>query len=455
MNADGFYGIGELYFTAKILFWIFTAGVLLLPGRWSLLCLAVMMQIDVSAPEFVGTASVGWENGVKALVLPALLLCRLAPRGWSRLAWTGPTRLWVLFVFYVGLAGVWSPHKIAAAKAVAYLISYLLLFWAFYWGWGRGFVDATFVSLAIWASLLLGCFQTFVMGNRLSPDGRFSSFCWAQEFAPWLVSLLAVALFKQEGKRVGKVTMACCVAGVVMTGSRLAFIGLACLFFVVWLKRTLGGSEVTTLRLVKSLSAAAVTVVVLCGTVLYAAPTNRITELLLLGSSDYRSLNDIGTAAARLITYEAIMSAVSNRSLGASVFGSGTGTGGDLVIDSGLTKVVGFEQADFVDPNRALNSDFFRALYEWGIVGLFVGIILVISLVRWVWYVTMEQRLSSGFALMGVMPLILAGLAVDNVLADAASPQGVGFILIISWAFWGVQFLGKTQLYRLSEAYES
>jgi hypothetical protein len=440
---DGFYGIGELYFVAKILFWVLTAGVLLLPSKWGLLCLAVLMQVDVSAPEFIGTSSVGWENAVKALVLPALLLFWLSPRGSKLFVPTFPARLWFGLIIYVALAGLWSPHKLAAAKAVAFLVTYLLLFWTFYWGWAHGLLDSAFIYAAIWISLILGCVQSFVMGNRLSYEGRFTSFCWAQAFAPWLVSLLALALFRQEGKRVGKITIACCIAGILMTGSRLAFLGLAWLLLVFWLKRALGGGEVTAFRLMKSLSTAAVVVLVLCGTVLYAVPTNRLNELLLLGSSDYASLDDIGTAAARLMTYQEVLSAVSNRSLVASAFGSGTATGGDLVVQGSLSKIVGYEGDDFVDPNRSLNSDVLRALYEWGVAGLLLGTILVACLLSWAWRLAMHHRLASGFALLGLVPLILLGLCFDNVLADSTTPQGVGFVLIVSWAFWQSQTIAS------------
>jgi hypothetical protein len=452
MNIDGFYDISEFYLAAKTLFWVLTAGVLLLPPRWGLLCLAVVMQVDVSASEFVGTASVGWENAIKALVLPALMLFWLSPRRSGSFVRAFPARLWIVFILYVGLAGFWSPHKVAAAKAVAYLLSYLLLFWSFYWGWARGLLGSTFARLAIWTSLMLGCIQSFVMGNPMSFEGRFTSFSGAQAFAPWLVSLLAVALFCQEGKRVGKVTLAVCIAGIVMTGSRLAFIGLASLFLVYSLKPALGGAEVTALRLVRSLSATAVVVLLLCGIVLYAAPTNRLNQLLLLGSSEYESLRDIGTAAARLMTYEAVISAVSGRGLGASVFGSGTATGGDLIAASDLSTIVGYEGDDFVDPNRALNSDVLRALYEWGVTGLLLGITLVLCLLLWAWRLAIHHGLASGFASLGVLPLILLGLSFDNVLADSSTPQGVGFVLILSWAFWQVQSVAGGEPNRVAGA---
>jgi len=449
---DVFYGIGELYVVAKILFWFLTAGVLLLPFRWGLLCLVVMMQVDVSAPEFVGTASVGWENAAKAIVLPALMLFWLAPRGATHSVPTLPARLWFGLVIYVAVAGLWSPHKLAAAKAVAYLVSYVLLFWVFYWGWVRGLLDSVFVSCAIWVSLLLGCVQSFVMGNRLSYEGRFTSFCWAQAFAPGLVSLLALALFYRKGKRVGKVTMACCIAGILMTGSRISFLGAVWLLLVFWLERALAGKRVTVLRLGRSLSFAAVAVLALCATILYVAPTNRLSELLLLGSSDYESLNDIGTAAARLMTYQEVLSAVSSRGMGASIFGSGTATGGDLVVRGDLSTTIGFRGDDFVDPNRSLNSDILRALYEWGISGLLLGLVLVTILLLWAWRLAMQQRLLSGFALVGIAPLIFLGLCFDNVLADSTTPQGVGFALIVSWAFWESRCVRGIEPIQLAEA---
>jgi len=424
----------QLYHVAELLFWIFAGGVIFLPVRWSLFCLFLVMQVDVSVPGFVGTSSIGWENAVKALALPALVLWRVVPANSRKIVWTKSAYLWAAFMFYVVLATIWSPYKIAAAKMVGYLLCYLVLFWVLYWSWCRRLIDAKLVSLALWGSLTLGFLQTFVMGNPMNPEekGRFTSFCWPQEFAPWLVSALAILMFWQGQIRFRKISIVCCIVAIVMTGSRFSFLGLACFLFVVWLRRA---PKFTVISLAKSVSTTGVVLLVLCAGVLYATPTSRLRELLLFGTNEYQSVTDVGTFGSRLVTYQAVLSDVSSGGLPGLFFGVGTSTGTESVVKHNLVATIGFSHEDLVDPNRALNSDFVRVLYEWGIVGMSLGLILVVRLIGWAWRLAVRKRSAPGFALLGLVPTILLGLIVENVLAGAASPLGVGFLLVATWAF--------------------
>src|SRR6266404_3534896 len=426
----------DLYLVSKFLFWVFAAGVIFLPPRWALMSMMLVMQIDVSVPGFLGTSSIGWENAIKALALPILVFWRVAPKGWRNVIWTKSSLLWTAFVCYVALAAMWSPYKLSALKMVGYLLSYFFLFWTFYFAWRR-LIDAKVVLLALWVSVALGCLQSFVMGNPMDPwEGRFSSFCWPQAFGPWLVSALAVLLFHEGELRFRKASIVCCLAALVMTGSRLAFIGFIFVLFAIWLQRGAKGTRgFTVASLVKSVSGVVVTLVIVCACILYAAPTNRLRELLLFGSHDYQSATDVGTVAARFMTYEAVASEVSNGTLSRLAFGAGTATGGSIVVENGLTTTVGFTHEDYVDPNRSLNSDLFRAIYEWGLVGLLLGLVLVVRLLRWVWHLAIRERSLPGFALLGLLPMILLGLVEDNILAGASSPIGVGLVLVLAWAF--------------------
>jgi len=425
-----------LYDVAKILFWIFALGVWFLPLRWSFLSLLLVMQVDVVAPEFVGASSVGWENAIRVLVLPALVLWRVLPAHSRKFVWTKSVQLWVVFVLYVALAGLWSPYKLATAKMVGYLLCYFVLFWAFYWGWQRNIIDAGLVSIALWGSLALGCFQSFVLGNPMDAwEQRFSSFCWPQAFGPWLASVLSVLLFHQGKIRFRWAAVVCCLTAMVMSGSRLAFVGSGFVFLAVWLQRMLKGKEsLTLLSLVKSISGTGATLLVLCAVVLYSAPTNRLRELLLLGGHDYQSATDIGTVAARFMTYEAVLSELSSRNFARLLFGTGTSTGGEVVVNYNLVTTVGFLHSDYVDPNRSLNSDLFKTLYEWGGVGLLLGSLLIVRMVRSAWHLGIRQRSVPGFALLGVLPMILLGLGEDNILVGSASPIGVGMVLVVAWA---------------------
>jgi hypothetical protein len=436
MTGTAFVSVDILYLVSKILFWIFAAGVIFLPIRWAFLSLLLLMQVDVVAPEFVGTSSVGWENAVKVLVLPALVLWRVLPPESRRSIWTRSARFWMAFTCYVALAGIWSPYKLATAKMVGYLLCYFLLFWAFYWGWKRGYVDTGLVSLALWGTLGLACFQSFILGNPVDPwDGRFSSFCWPQAFGPGLVSVLALMLFREGRIRFRWAAVTGCLAALVMSGSRLAFFGSCSVFFAVWLHQTSKRRrELSLASLVKAVSGAGVTLLLLGAIVLYLAPANRLTELLLLGGREYQSAEDIGTVAARFMTYQAVLSELSDSGPLRLAVGAGTSTGGDIVVNNNLTTTVGYTHDDFVDPNRSLNSDFFKTIYEWGLSGLLLGLVLLSRLVRWVWQLVAKQKSAAGFALLGVLPMILLGLGEDNILTGAATPFGAGLVLLAAWA---------------------
>lgn len=220
-----------------------------------------------------------------------------------------------------------------------------------------------------------------------------------------------------------------------MTGSRFAFLGLVCLLCAAWLKNS---PRLTVKSVAKSLAATAAVALVLSAIVLYFAPTNRLRQLLLFGSnSEYQSVEDVGTFAARLMTYEAVIADVSTGGLAKLMFGSGTSTSGEAIVRHGLVGTIGFTHEDLVDPNRALNSDFFRGLYEWGLVGTSLGMILLIRLLGWTWGLAIRDRFVPGLALLGMLPTIVIGLLTENVLVDAASPLGIGFILVLTWAFAG------------------
>jgi hypothetical protein len=85
------------------------------------------------------------------------------------------------------------------------------------------------------------------------------------------------------------------------------------------------------------------------------------------------------------------------------------------------------------------------------VAGLLLGIVLVACLLLWAWRLAIHQRLASGFAVLGIAPLILLGLCFDNVLADSTTPQGLGFVLIVSWAFWQSQSTGSAELNGLAQ----
>jgi len=170
---------------------------------------------------------------------------------------------------------------------------------------------------------------------------------------------------------------------------------------------------------------------VAAGAVLTYLPGNRIDELVFAVSNDDTKVEDVGTLAWRLGIYEDIWSRLEKRSALGLTFGSGTSSGAALMLDHDPAH---YDQVG-IDANRVLHSEYLRAFYEWGIFGLtlLVGF-LVTTIVGFARMVTVQGS-GPALAFFGVLPSILIGLAIENVLAGAVSAAGVGIVLAMSFAW--------------------
>ena len=92
---------------------------------------------------------------------------------------------------------------------------------------------------------------------------------------------------------------------------------------------------------------------------------------------------------------------------------------------------------DGIDANRVLHSEFLRALYEWGILGL--GLLLAFLITTTAGFVKKitADRGGAALAFAGALPSIVMGLAIENILAGAASAGGVGILLAMTFAWKG------------------
>lgn len=90
---------------------------------------------------------------------------------------------------------------------------------------------------------------------------------------------------------------------------------------------------------------------------------------------------------------------------------------------------------DAVDGNRVLHSEFLRALYEWGVPGVVLLCLFVATLC--VGYAKKAWREGGGrsLAFLGMFPSILFGLAIENLLAGAASAAGIGIVVTMAYAW--------------------
>ena len=433
----------ETYRIAEALFWLFAAGVAFLPPRWALLSLILVANVDVMAPEFASASTMGWENAAKTVVLPALLLLRLNRFRLPRIQWTFPARGWAALVLYAAFSALWSPFKLSALKMVAYLACYFVLYLTLSLAWRKGLIDDRVILLGLWGSLALACVTTYALdGPFTTPEVRFTSFVGPQAFAFYLLCTLSLLLFSPKGWRFRRVSVAACLLSITLTGSRFTFLGVGLLLFVAWLRTALGARRALRVWPLLKASLVAGTCMLLLGlAVVRAMPRNRLNELLDVGSSDTQTLQDIGTFGWRLMVYDDAASELSRRSLPGLIFGSGTSSGAGILLD-----YFGDYEEQTIDANRALHDEFIRTMYEWGFVGLFLGLILLGCLASGAWRLAILDRFVPGFAVLGIVPGALMGLLVENVLAAPSTPLGIGFLLVLTYGFSANHRLARTGL---------
>jgi len=162
-------------------------------------------------------------------------------------------------------------------------------------------------------------------------------------------------------------------------------------------------------------------------------PYNRIDELVGAVSEDDATVEDVGTFAWRLGIYEDVLEHLEKRT-GLELFlGSGTSSGAALMLNHDPDHY----DREGIDANRVLHSEFLRALYEWGIPGF--GLLLAFVIVATVGFVQKIVAEGGGPALAfaGALPSIVLGLAIENMLASAASAGGVGILLAMTFAWKG------------------
>jgi O-antigen ligase len=138
----------------------------------------------------------------------------------------------------------------------------------------------------------------------------------------------------------------------------------------------------------------------------------------------------MGTLGWRLGIYAEILERLEKRDAIGLLFGSGTSSGAKLMLDRDSENY----ELNSVDANRVLHSEYLRALYEWGVVGLVIFLaFLCATVIAFKRKITAESG-GCGLAFLGVLPSLLIGLAIENVLAGAVSAAGVGILLAISFA---------------------
>lgn len=425
-----------LYGIEQALFWAFTAGVLFLSPRWAVMCMLLAGNVDVIRPGFVATAGVGWQNAVETLILPVVLFLRMTNFRVPTIRWRIPACLWAALTLYAAVSIIWSPFRLSGVKMVAYLTAWFVLYLAFYVAWRHGLLDYRTVLVVLWGSLAMACIQTFVMGDPFSSGtGRFTSFTNPNTFAPFLTCLLALLLFSRGGSKVLRTaSVLACLVALVYAGSRYALIGAAVVLFARGLVRARAWRRSGGLRLAPVLASLAVAVVVFFGfraVMAQTMPKSRLNQLLNLTSNP--QLVDTGTFGFRLMIYGKVLSRLSQRSLAGWIFGSGTSSGGAVVFSTSQHTYKNYPAG--MDPNRTVHDEFLRAAYEWGLIGLSLGLALCVYAVKGCWRRGVKEQSLAGFAALAILPAIFLALLVENALAGPATAEGLGYLLVLSYGF--------------------
>jgi O-antigen ligase len=163
---------------------------------------------------------------------------------------------------------------------------------------------------------------------------------------------------------------------------------------------------------------------------LYYLP-NRLDQLFFVVSEEDATVQNVGTFAWRLGIYQEIFARLEKRDALQLFFGSGTSSGAAMM----LNYEPDHYDKEGIDANRVLHSEYLRALYEWGIFGL--GLLCAYLVVTTVGFARKMAAEGGGPALafLGVLPSVVIGLAIENVLAGAVSAAGVGILLAMSFAW--------------------
>jgi hypothetical protein len=427
----------EVLLIARAVFWILAVLVGVLPIRWSIVTFLLLVQFDLSGEAFYSAESLGIENAIRVIAVPTLLLVRLRDEIDLEPHYARLRMIWLAFVGYALLATAWSPFKLSAVKMLGYLYAYSVLFVVFSIAWKKRWLTSSSLVLVVWLSLLFAVVQTYALGNPYgslgTSDGsvdfefRFTSFTGAQSFAAFLLAMLALLIFCEEWNWATLSAAGGVTVGLLLTGSRSIFLGLCWVLLlsgVIFAKRR--GKRLSLGRVAKRMAIAAVVLLCLAGLVLKALPENRLNQMFAASVSSDQSLQDVGTFMWRFALYQKTLEELAHRNIGKLLTGSGTSSAATLVLDTG------FFQESNVDPNRALHDEFLRSLYEWGAPGLFLLLLFLFQSASICVRQIRQDDAQEAWAFLAILVPLLISLTVENILAEAASPGGVGYALVLT-----------------------
>jgi len=426
--------------TARVIFLITLPVVLFGRPRWALLAWLLTANLDLTGPSRAVASSVGWMNVVKSVGVPTYLWLRF--RTTPSTVWrTPPTLFWIGLVAYASVATLWSSYPLAAVKMIGNMAGIVVILIVLEKCARRGYLDAGLWKSFILVSIAMAVLQTYVIGGLTygfdGPDQavRLTSFVGAQQFAALLVAFLAITLWLEPLPRWLRVSLvASLLVCIFLNGSRTWFIG-ALIALGAYLRfeyrRVVGLAAVAAAVLVFGVLAAANTG--LLDPDRYINTNSRIIATLnaVLAGQDTPGKAGLRNISFRAKIYRGLYDELSDADASQVIFGHGTSNG------ARIAKLV-MPRRYRLDPNRVVHNEWFRVLYEWGIVGLVLWLLTFVSLLAAV-FANRSGGSSGGMelALLSYLPGFVLALSTENAFAGAGTAMTVGLSALLMGAIYG------------------
>lgn len=414
--------------------------VIVFPGvsvRAAFIAAVVAANLDMFS-GMLATSGVGLANALKLGCIAFALYFKTRHLPVPAMPRAIPT-LWILLVAYAGLTLLWSEFVPAGIKQIGYFVAYTLVTLALYRVLMHyGLRVYRWLGVAFLIAIGLAVLQTWVLGNPFGEAaGRITGFSASQTFGLFLGMtgplLIATGFTVRPRLAVPAAMAGLTGATLLLNGSRtglLMFLFLCGWAFVGWFRGTGYGN-----RAVGALTAVATAIVVTVLAVGVMRPgsgeqaTARATEGLLLvtGQRDYR---DIGTLRWRLGMYAAIAGRLIEGGPREWVLGHGLSGTADIVA-SGSYNMRQYT-LETVDANRIAHNEWLRSLYEFGVTGFVLLLLLFAAIFRLAWRVLSQHATAEAAVLFGIVLCLFALLSTQNVFAASIAPHGFILSLVVA-----------------------
>lgn len=425
----------------EILFLLISCMVFLLPVKWGVWAYILAtnfhlagLRIAAEGYSFASASSVGIGGLMTVVVLPVALMAKIKFEPIRYVYNSRVTKVWILLVLYVLLMSFFSPYFTSAVKMTAYMGWYTFVFSIFVYCWERGYFGRRKVVILFWVIFATAIIQTYVF--QIFSDGkRLTTFLNVQYFGVFLVSFVSYMLFSRRGV-VENLSILAALAGIFLTGSRYILVGSLMVFVVYYflvildlssiVKMVNGGVKITVYSVVTILSILSIP---------YLFPESRMNRLIgeaLLGGGGYE---EVGTLVWRIGMYAEALDEISSRGALEILFGSGTSTGAEVGINFRPDRY----KAGSLDANRIIHNEYIRALYEWGVFGLFLFLYSIVGAIIYFYRYLRKLDAWGAAPFVAISPLLLGSLMIENSLAGAGSIAGVSYMLLASFAYVSVR----------------